>query len=159
MHDSKPLYRKVTRTHHLHHGGGDYRWTRNGKREKNGDLAFGSMHAGQRHGFDYTPLFKFLISKIGQDWDAVYSAAVARLDRPDPIFWLVARTGDKKRELVPVGESSYFSGLYITEDNRLAKVNPDLRVEDLKPFCSCCTHTFHGAPYVNKYAPVAALTS
>jgi len=50
-----------------------------------------SMHGRQQRGLDYTPLFFFLLSKIGQHWDEVYSEAISRLDRPDPIFWMVAQ--------------------------------------------------------------------
>ncbi|WP_417700851.1 hypothetical protein [Pseudophaeobacter sp.] len=39
---------------------------------------------------DHTPLYKFLLSKVGQDWDDIYSEAVAWLDKDEPIFRLVA---------------------------------------------------------------------
>jgi len=109
------------------------------------------MHANRRNGLDYMPLFNFLISRVGDDWNEIYSAAIARLDRPDPIFWLVARSEAEKRPFVRVGESSYYSGFFINQDNRLARVDPELRVEDMKPLCACCTHTFNGVPYVRKF--------
>ena len=98
-------------------------------------------------------MFRFLLSKVGQDWNEVHSEAVARLDKEEPIYWLVARTEDEKRPTVGIGESSYFSGLYIDENNRLAIVDPSVKVEDLEPYCSCCTHTFNGKPFVKKYRP------
>ncbi len=152
MHEKKPLYRKVnTRTRGVVHGGGDYKWSRNSKTEKASDAARGSMHAGRQNGFDYTPLFKFLQSKVGENWDKVHSEAMSRLDREEPIWWMVARSPAEEKSSVLMGESSYYSGLKIDGDNRLALVDPELRNEDLKPRCPCCTHTFNGAPFVRKF--------
>jgi hypothetical protein len=105
------------------------------------------MHGKHRRGLDYTPLFKFLLSRVGADWDSVYAEAVSRLDRAEPIFLLVARQESERREIVRVGESTYFSGLYIDEAGILRMVNGDLRAEDLDPYCSCCTHTFNGVRF------------
>jgi hypothetical protein len=84
---------------------------------------------------------------VGSQWNDVYGEAVARLDRPDPIFWLVARHEGERREMVRVGESSYFSGLYVDDDGILRLVDPDLRAEDLVPSCTCCTHTLNGVRF------------
>lgn len=153
MHRKEPLYRKVnTRTRGVHHGGGAaYRHERNTKREKLNDSPLGSMHGTKRHGLDYTPLFRFLLSRVGQDWDDVYREAVSRLDRPEPIFWMVARSEAEKKAQVRMGESSYYSGLYVDDQNRLAVVDPELRVEHLTPSCPCCTHTFNGIPFTKAY--------
>lgn len=151
----EPLYRKVnTRTHRVYHNkGGRARWERNTKAAKNNEAMRGSMHPGGENGRDYTPLFRFLLSKVGQDWNAIHSEAVARLDKEEPIYWIVARTEDEKRATVGLAESTYFSGLYIDDNNCLAVVDPNLKVEDLEPSCSCCTHTFNGVPFVKKYRP------
>jgi hypothetical protein len=140
-----PLYRKVnTQTHGVHHGtGGDYRTGRKAL----SDSRRGSMHGGERRGLDYTPLFRFLLSRVGSGWDEVYAEAVARLDRPDPIFWLVARGEGERREVVRVGESTYYSGLYVDDEGILRIVNPELRPESLVPSCTCCTHTFNGVRF------------
>ena len=111
------------------------------------------MHQKQRHGLDYTPLFKFLISKVGQDWDAVHREAVSRLDSEEPIYWIVAKSYEAGEPFVRGGESSYFSGLYVDQENRLALVDPTLTVEKMKPFCSCCTHTFNGRRFTQRYSP------
>jgi len=142
-----PLYRKVnTQTHGVHHGtGGDYRTERSG--EATSPASRGSMHGKRKRGLDYTPLFRFLLSKVGEEWDGVYSEAVARLDRPDPIFWLVARHEAERRELVRLGESTYFTGLYVDDDGILRIVNPDLRPESQVPSCTCCTHTLNGVRF------------
>lgn len=149
----EPLYRKVnTRARGVFHGGGgDYKHTRNTKREKTNPSSRGAMRGKQQHGLDYTPLFRFLLSKVGQDWSRVHSQAVARLDKEEPIFWMVARTEDDKRPVVRIGENAYFHGLYVDEENKLALVDPTACNEDLEPDCPCCTHTFNGVPLVRKF--------
>ena len=148
----KPLYRKVnTRTHGVQHGGGEYRWLRNTKSEKIIEQLGGSMHKGKRNGRDYTPLFRFLLSKIGQPWASIHGEATSRLDSDEPIFWMVARTEDERSATVRVGESSYFSGLFVDEDGLLRVVDPSVTNETLLPCCSCCTHTFNGKPFLRRY--------
>ncbi|KTC63918.1 hypothetical protein AO262_25385 [Pseudomonas fluorescens ABAC62] len=143
----KPLlYRSVsTRTHGVRHGScRAYRYERNTKTEKDTLATRGSMHSHQRHGFDYTPLFRFLLSKVGQPWRAVFSEANARLDRPNPVFWMVALHESEKQDYVRTDENSYYSGLYVDEADLLQKVEPQRTRENMKPYCDCCTHTFNG---------------
>jgi hypothetical protein len=146
----KMLYRKVnTCARNIHHGfGGDYKHERNPKHKQEEDsyVKHASMHGTKHRGLDYTPLFKFLLTKIGSDWDDVYSEAVSRLDRDDPIFWMVAIYEHNKEDCVRIGESSYYSGLYVDEEKRLRVVNPEFGVENVKLSCSCCTHSFNGIP-------------
>lgn len=146
---TRPLYRKVNTTAHgVHHRhGGDFSDVRHTKTQKNFDGSRQSMHGKQLRGLDYTPLFRFLLSKVGAEWDAVFSEAVSRLDRAEPIFWLVARSELEREAYVRVGESTYFSGLYVDEDGLLQKVNSDLSAAELVPSCRCCTHTFNGIPF------------
>lgn len=141
-----PLYRKVnSRARNARHNtGGDYRHIRNTKREIYADFTYGSMNSKYRRGLDYTPLFQFLLSKVGSVWNDVYSEAVSRLDRPDPIFWIVAIYESQKKDYVRIGESSYYSGLYVDDKGLLQRVNPELKPEHLKALCKCCTHTFNG---------------
>jgi hypothetical protein len=145
----KPLYRKVnTRARGVHHNfGGQYRHQRNTKADVQSELKSGSMHGKHRRGLDYTPLFKFLLSKIGKRWDDVFSEAVSRLDKSEPIYWLVARSELEQRDYVCIGEATYFSGLYIDHAGLLQIVNPTLRAEDMQPHCTCCTHTFNGTRF------------
>lgn len=49
------------------------------------------------------------------------------------------------------GESSIYSGLYVDESGKHAKVAPELKNEDLTPDCPSCTHTFNGVPLIRKY--------
>lgn len=149
-HSKEPLFRSVnTRTHNVRHDfGGDYRWSR----RREGTLEErGTMHAGQQRGRDYTPLFRFLLSRVGKDWTDVHREAVSRPDREEPIFWIVARTEAEQSSYVRIGERSYYSGLYVDENNRLAVVDPSLSVEQMEPICACCTHTFNGIPYTQPY--------
>ena len=148
----EPLYRKVnTLARGVHHNhGGDYRHERNTKAEILSESSHESMHGKKNRGLDYTPLYKFLLSKVGGEWEAVYAEAVSRLDRPDPIFLLVADHHQERSEYVRVGESSYFSGMFVDDDGRLQLVNPDLGPEHLTPLCQCCTHTLNGKPFSGK---------
>lgn len=147
-----PLYRKVNTTAHgaRHRRGGAYRDERNTKRQALSEATRQSMRSHQR-GRDYTPLFKFLLSKVGQRWDDVYSEAVRRLDRSEPIFWLVALHEHERQKYVLVGESSYYSGLYVDGDGVLQIVDPSIGPSSLLPLCKCCTHTFNGLPFTRAF--------
>ncbi|TBW58107.1 hypothetical protein EZI54_04420 [Marinobacter halodurans] len=144
--NKKPLYRKVNTkargVHHLH--GGDY------KNSRNRESGVG-MRKGIQRGLDYTPLFKFLLSKVGYPWNEIHSEAVSRLDKEEPIYWLVAKDYESANELIRIGESSYFSGLYVDGDGILRVVNPDIDENTLEPLCKCCTHTFNGVLFTRKY--------
>lgn len=96
---------------------------------------------------DYTPLYRFLLSKVGSNWEEVFREATSRLDKPDPIFWMVALDKEEKRDIVRTGESSYFSGLYVDDDGIIQLSNPDLKAADMQPDCTCCTHTLNGKPF------------
>lgn len=140
MQRQKPLYRKVnTRTHGVRHGSGQRAAYERGSSKP----VSKSMHSGQRHGWDYTPLYRFLLSRVGEPWDEVHSQAVARLDREEPIYHMVALHEADAVPYVRTGESSYFSGLHI-EDGVLALVDPSISHENFRPTCACCTHSFNG---------------
>lgn len=150
----EPLYRRVnTRTWNVRHDhGGDYRHQRNTKQERESDETHGSMRRGQRRGLDYTPLFRYLLAKVGEDWNEVFNEATARLDSTEPIFWMVARQPHERKDFVRLGESAYYSGLYVDADNRLQMVDPELGPDTMEPFCRCCTHTFNGVLFTKKYS-------
>ena len=156
MRGKDPLYRSVnTRARGVHHRqGADYAWTRNTKAEalsEADEVKRGKMRQGVQRGLDYTPLFRFLLSKVGQDWTAVDAEARSRLDRPDAIFRMVALQQDDGERYFRSTDNSYFSGLYITGDNRLALVDPTLTADDLDPNCACCTHTLNGQRFTRPY--------
>lgn len=148
-----PLYRKVNTTARgVHHRfGGDFSASRrsvNTGEIDGGDLG---MHKGVRRGLDYTPLFRFLMSRVGRRWDEIYSEAIARLDRREPIFWLVALHEDAAQPYVRTGEASYFSGLKVDTEGILRVVDPTAGPGTLVPQCPCCTHTFNGVPFTRRY--------
>jgi hypothetical protein len=154
-HLKEPLYRKVnTLAPGVHHRwGGEYRWSRSAEKAGTDQPLHESMHCRHQRGLDYTPLFRFLLSRIGEEWSVVHSEASARLDRSEPIFWMVARNDGDRKPIVWIGENSSWSGLYVDDDGRLAVVDPGLRIEDMGPSCPCCTHTFNGVRYVRPYRP------
>lgn len=102
------------------------------------------MHGRQKRGRDYTPLFYFLIKQIGKPWDEIFSEVCGRLDITVPVFWLVALHEHERRDLVCIGESSYYPGLYINGRGILQQVNPSITGKDVKVTCRCCTHTYIG---------------
>src|SRR5688572_6752235 len=146
MDREKPkLYRKVnTKAKGVCHDfGGDFKDSRNSKRVTLQQTK-GTMFGTKERGLDYTPLFKFLLSKVGSNRNEVFSEAKSRLDKQEPIFWIVALNDEEKKDYIRVGESTYFSGLFVDNNSVLQLVNPDLKAVDMKPFCDCCTHTFNG---------------
>jgi hypothetical protein len=165
MDRKKPLYRKKnTRIHGVQHrSGGNFARERNTKRQLENQSANGPMHGKERVGLDYTPLFNFLLSKVGENWTAVHREAVARIDRADPIFWMVARTELERKSAVRIGENTYYSGLYVDENDILVIVDPDITENDLNPTCACCSHTFNGKrftrPYQNEVGDPGATSS
>lgn len=142
-----PLYRGVNTTtrHWSNNPGAEYRWERHKHKMVNENQPLRqSMHGKQSRGLDYAPLFQFLLGKVGQVWDEVFSEAVRRLDKPDPIFWMVALHEHERRDYVCCGESRFYHGLYIDAEGILQKVNPALSARDIPVTCHCCTHTFNG---------------
>lgn len=147
LHKSRKLYRSVNTTmrHHSNNPGAEYRWERN--RKKVGDELLAkreTMHGRQKRGRDYTPLFYFLIKQIGKPWDEIFSEVCGRLDTTVPVFWLVTLHEHERRDLVCIGESSYYPGLYVDGRGILQQVNPSITGKDVKGTCRCCTHTYIG---------------
>jgi len=146
----EPLYRKVnTRAHNVHHSfGGDAKYNRNTKKGMSKN-----MKSGVERGLDYTPLFRFLLSKIGKPVNEVYSEAVSRLDSPEPFWWMVAKDETEVSDwgYFGIGESTYFSQLIIDENGLIQISKPEVTNEKLFPSCDCCTHTFNGRVFVQKY--------
>jgi hypothetical protein len=149
------LFRKVNTTAHgVHHRfGGDFRDDRKSDEVSKSGAARLGMHGDKRRGLDYTPLFRFLLSKVGENWNAVHAEAISRLDRPDPIFWMVALRTEDEKAYVRTGESSYFNGLRVDEQGKLQLVDPLIGPGSLAPLCKCCTHTFNGVRFTRKFDP------
>lgn len=144
----EPLFRKVnTKARNVHHKfGGDFKDSRHKKRETL-EQTKGKMYGKKERGLDYTPLFRFLISKVGSNWNEIFSEAKSRLDKTEPIFWLVALDENDRNDFVRIGETSFFSGLYIDDDGVLQLSNPKFNITDMEYYCECCTHSFNGQAY------------
>lgn len=147
-HQKEPLYRKVNSKaiNARHFTGIDFKYLRHKRRETR-EQTNGSMHGKKQRGLDYTPLFRFLLSKVGENWDDIFSEAKSRLDKTEPIFWLVALHENNKKDVVRVDEASFYSGLYVDDNGLLQLTNPKIEPTDLKHYCDCCTHTFNGQVY------------
>ncbi|WP_332693165.1 hypothetical protein [Devosia sp.] len=84
-------------------------------------------------------------------------------DRPRPRVRVRANIGiaserawwseqiDLRAETVRVGESSYYSGMYVDVEGLLQMVNPSIGPSSLIPQCKCCTHTFNGIPFTKPF--------
>ena len=108
---------------------------------------------GAEIGWDYTPLFKYLLSKVGQLWNDVYKDVKSRLNSTIPIYWMVYRYRniDSLVGYIRVGESTYYSSLYVDSKGLLQYVDKSIDQHTLKPSCDCCTHTFNGKRFTKKY--------
>ncbi|WP_202621792.1 hypothetical protein [Pontibacter russatus] len=56
------------------------------------------MHGKKERGLDYAPLFRFLLSKVGKDWEDVVNEAKSRLDELEPIYWVVALNEEDRKD-------------------------------------------------------------
>ena len=151
----QPLFRKVNTTAHgVHHRfGGEHREERKSRSAQESDATRTSMRGRVKRGLDYTPLFRFLLSNVGENWNEVFSEAVQRVDRREPIFWLVALRADEEQDYVRIGEASYFSGLRVDAEGLLQIVNASVGPSSLVPQCGCCTHTFNGTRFTQVFDP------
>jgi hypothetical protein len=154
--DKKPLFRKEKKTglscHYYVERGGQHRHDRHSKKMKQFDGDHLPMNSG-KFGYDFTPLYMFLLSKVGQNWDKIYSEACDRLplEYRERIFDLIQTiegtiVDDRKqiREVVRGGESAYYSALKV-EDGILLKINPEFNPQNVFG-CLCHTHSFNGKP-------------
>jgi hypothetical protein len=108
---------------------------------------------GAQLGWDYTPLFKYLLSKVGLPWKEVYKDVKARVNSTVPIYWMVNRykNVDSLLGYIRVGESTYYSSLYVDDKGILQFVDKSINENTLEPSCNCCTHTFNGKRFTKKY--------
>lgn len=145
-HIKNPLFKKENKnslsSHYNVRKGGDFRHTRNTKKQKEFEGSHQSMKAGQ-FGYCYKPLFKFLLSKVGQKWDEVYAEAKSRLLSDEPIFWMVETNpveiekynnpSDNPYNIIDgvfrSGEDSNYSTLIIDSDGILQLQNPEMTAE------------------------------
>jgi hypothetical protein len=147
----KPLYRKVnTKARGVHHNfGGDHKYERHLSKNKSTQ-----MKKNVSRGLDYTPLYKFLLKNVGKNWSIIQSEAISRLlksDKEKPIERMVYKSLENAPDTIRTGDNSYYSALYVDKNDILQIVNKSLNETSFIPSCSCCTHTFNGIAYTQKY--------
>lgn len=149
----KPLFTKVNTVARrvCHNSGGEYRHDRNSKKQPESERQ--SMGKKEKRGLDYTPLYKFLLSKVSQDWNSVHSEAVSRLDTEEPIFYMVAILEQDKVDIFQTSQFTYFNGLFVDENNILQIVNPNITLKDVPVWCTCCTFSLNGIRVPRKEDP------
>ena len=137
MKHNEPLYRKVNRkcmhcyeTKHVR-----FKWQRHTKGEKellDEEVTHGKMkkRAGAfffANAYDYTPLFKYLLKCVGEDVDVVFHKVCKRIKDRSMFDTMVSRKPKEElSDYFRYGECTYFSQLYVDEDNKIQKVNPQL---------------------------------
>lgn len=147
----KPLYRTACRPTYGHFKENKhYRHIRNKKKtviEGEESVDTDTKMVRQRKDvrqLDFTPLYKYLQSKVGEDYDTVYSNVVERIPRNQRgvIDYIVMadNTGDGVARL---GESTYFRTLYVDENNKLQFVNKDYK-QTVSKWCYMDTTTLDG---------------
>lgn len=89
-----------------------------------------SKHGDQGEGYDYTPMFKFVLKHIGEDVDKIYSEVCRRTNERGKYLFNVLVSRKPKDELNPLlrlGETSFWSQLYVDENNKIQKVEPNMQ--------------------------------
>lgn len=117
--------------------------------------------------YDYSPLFQFLLKKVGCNWAEVWKECQARLNTIEPVLCMVVNVG-RNGLVVPFNEysqfssywagdalpyepcflagyDSYFSTLYVDENHILQFVDPDF-VPKTREYYTHGTETFNGKP-------------
>lgn len=138
MEHDKPLYRKVNRKclHCYDTKSKHYRWQRNTKKEKKlleDSISHGKMHKrpsmflGRK--YDYTPMLMYVLNRVGEDVDKVYSDVCKRIEGEGKVLFnkMVSRKPKETlKDYFRYGEGSYYSQLYVDDENKIQKVNPNL---------------------------------
>lgn len=104
---------------------------------------------------DFTPLYQYLLSAVGEDFDMIKSHVYKRLEAQDrDVIWNMVATNDLQLNpdgIVRLTDNAYYSQLYVDNDNILKVYKPEVTINHLFPHCSCCTHTFNGTKFINPY--------
>lgn len=138
MKHDKPLYRKVNRKclHCYDAKASHYRWQRNTKKENKlieDSVSHGKMHKRPSiftsHKYDYTPMIMYVLNRVGEDFDKVYSDVCKRIEGEGKVLFNKMVSKKPKEELndyFRYGEGSYYSQLYVDDENKIQKINPNL---------------------------------
>ncbi|MGL5689956.1 MAG: hypothetical protein ACRDD8_03955 [Bacteroidales bacterium] len=147
MEKHKPLWRKVNKDRRI--SDCDSKYDKNRKRGVNRSMA------SKRNGRCFKPLYHFLLSSVGRNFNDVYSVIKLRLEACDidRVYDIISLKSDitEIEPTVKVGRNSIYSTLYIDADNILRVAHPDVCNEQIYPSCTCCTHTFNGKELIQKY--------
>lgn len=150
----KPLYRKVNRKSSYQcrcaeAKGGRFAWARHSKAMRQFDGRHLPMSRATSNylstGYDYTPLFRYLLSRVGDPWDDIYAYVKPRLNTTEPIWHIVSQPGipASRGSFFCLGEGSYWSRLWIDDEGRLQRVDPTQA--NAEPGCWCHTYSFNGS--------------
>ncbi len=105
--------------------GGEYKWKR-AKIKKDPDIYHVPMRS-VKCGRDYTPLYRFLMSKEGYNFDEVYSEAVSRVDNKMRIFDIIKTAS--AFPVVRIGDGTYYHTMYIDKDKILKFVDKSFSIQ------------------------------
>lgn len=150
--EKKPLYRKVSKTTHNGLPNYDFdlnersSWSRHTKKGMKRGMNTRCNNSGSGL-YDYTPLFKFLLKQEGKDWDGIWRECVSRLNTTEPVLYMVLNVRSNglvcreceidtteegvdwkgrvgcKNKCFRYGEGTYFSTMYVDENNKLQFVD------------------------------------
>ena len=139
--EKKPLYRKVNkRTHNgwawYYYPKYRYRFDRHKEVDTQIERMPVKKHSIFRTGYDYTPLFRFLHSHVGDVWTDIFRECQARLNDMKPLTRMVVNVNERglvvdnypDRELPKYcieSEDGYWSTLYVDEEGVLQFVDKD----------------------------------
>ena len=111
--------------------------------------------------YDYAPLFRFLLSKVGQPWEPIFQECQSRLNDIKPLMRMVVNVNERglvvdrnpdgnMEKYCFMGEMSAWSTLYVDEVGLLQFVDKDYVKTDENPYPEQ-TFTFNGIPVNSEY--------
>ena len=144
--DKKPLYRKINKK--THNGWASYTFRKERYRFERGKKQnYLPEHSPIKRsssfttGYDYSPLYHFLLTHVGQVWGPVFQECQYRLDKLSPMTYMVVNVNEHGIVVDnhPDGvlpdffrcEDSYWSTLWVDEKGILQFVNKDFNLEDI----------------------------
>lgn len=121
--------------------------------------------------YDYAPLFRFLLSKVGKPWDPIFQECQSRLDTTTPITFMVVNvnerglvvdrgyeaynrffqydeTYDGMKKSFRYGPDSYWSTLFVDSDGILQFVDETYVEPYHNYYCPWMTQSWNGEPFV-----------
>lgn len=151
--DSKPLFRKISKTSHDGYRFYYYprkrakfdRHTKNGTRRS---LASQNEWKEMESMYDYTPLFLFLLKKVGTNWDDIWKECQQRLNSIEPVLIMVVNVG-RNGLVVTYNDYSQPSGLFVEEQTDGTSYGPCFRYGENTYFSTLFVDDNHLLQYVD----------